>query len=56
MQALVDAARRKESVLVAGIDPIPSRFPEELRALPEADPPCGSARASWRPWSLTPPP
>ena len=37
MQALVDAARRKESVLVAGLDPIPSRFPEELRALPEAD-------------------
>jgi orotidine-5'-phosphate decarboxylase len=37
MQALVDAARRKQSVLVAGLDPIPSRFPEELRALPEAD-------------------
>jgi orotidine-5'-phosphate decarboxylase len=37
MQALVDAARRKESVLVAGLDPIPSRFPEELRALPEAE-------------------
>jgi orotidine-5'-phosphate decarboxylase len=37
MQALVDAARRKESVLVAGMDPIPSRFPEELRELPEAD-------------------
>jgi orotidine-5'-phosphate decarboxylase len=37
MQALVDAARRKESVLVAGIDPVPSRFPEELRALPETD-------------------
>jgi orotidine-5'-phosphate decarboxylase len=37
MQALVEAARRKESVLVAGLDPIPSRFPEELRTLPEAD-------------------
>jgi orotidine-5'-phosphate decarboxylase len=37
MQALVDAARRKESVLVAGLDPVPSRFPEELRALPEAE-------------------
>ena len=37
MQALVDAARRKESVLVAGLDPIPSRFPEDLRALPEAE-------------------
>jgi orotidine-5'-phosphate decarboxylase len=37
MQALVDAARRKQSVLVAGLDPIPSRFPEELRGLPEAE-------------------
>jgi orotidine-5'-phosphate decarboxylase len=37
MQALVDAARRKESVLVAGLDPVPSRFPEELRALPEPE-------------------
>jgi orotidine-5'-phosphate decarboxylase len=37
MQALVDAARRKESVLIAGIDPVPARFPEELRALPEAE-------------------
>jgi len=35
MQALVEAARRKNSVLVAGLDPIPSRFPEELRSLPE---------------------
>src|SRR5918994_3972046 len=35
MQALVDAARRKESVLVAGLDPIPARFPEELRPIPE---------------------
>ena len=37
MQALVDAARRKESVLVAGLDPVPSRFPEELRSMPEAE-------------------
>jgi orotidine-5'-phosphate decarboxylase len=37
MQALVDASRRKESVLVAGLDPIPSRFPEELRSIPEAE-------------------
>src|SRR5215204_4761228 len=35
MQSLVDASRRKKSVLVAGLDPVPSRFPEELRALPE---------------------
>ena len=35
MQALVDAARRKGSVLVAGMDPDPSRFPEELHALSE---------------------
>jgi orotidine-5'-phosphate decarboxylase len=37
MQALVEAARRKKSVLVAGLDPIPSRFPEELLGLPEAE-------------------
>ena len=37
MQALVNAARRKESVLVAGLDPIPSRFPEGLRPIPEAE-------------------
>ena len=37
MRALVDAARRKESVLVAGLDPVPSRFPEELRFMPEAE-------------------
>lgn len=37
MQALVEAARSKDSVLVAGIDPVPARFPEELRVLPEAD-------------------
>jgi orotidine-5'-phosphate decarboxylase len=35
VRTLVDAARRKESVLVVGLDPIPSRMPEELRALPE---------------------
>ena len=37
MQALVDTARRKQSVLVAGLDPLPARFPEGLRALPEAE-------------------
>jgi orotidine-5'-phosphate decarboxylase len=37
MQALVDSARRKESVLVAGLDPIPSRLPEEFKDLPEPD-------------------
>jgi orotidine-5'-phosphate decarboxylase len=37
MQALVEAARRKNSVLVAGLDPIPSRFPEELHGVPEAE-------------------
>jgi orotidine-5'-phosphate decarboxylase len=36
MQALIEAARRKDSALVAGLDPVPSRFPEELRTLPEA--------------------
>jgi orotidine-5'-phosphate decarboxylase len=35
VRALVDAARRKESVLVVGLDPIPSRMPEEMRDLPE---------------------
>ena len=35
MQALVDSARRKESVLVVGLDPVPSRLPEGLRGLPE---------------------
>lgn len=35
MQALVDSARRKGSALVVGLDPIPSRFPEELNELPE---------------------
>ena len=37
MQALVDVSRRKESVLVAGLDPAPSRFPEELRTIPESE-------------------
>jgi orotidine-5'-phosphate decarboxylase len=36
VQALVDAARRKESALVVGLDPIPSRLPEGLRDLPQA--------------------
>ena len=35
MQTLVEAARRKTSALVAGLDPIPSRFPPGLRDLPE---------------------
>jgi len=30
VQSLVDSARRKESVLVAGLDPIPSRLPEDV--------------------------
>ena len=36
MQALVDSARSKESALVVGLDPIPSRLPEGLRDLPQA--------------------
>ena len=36
MRALLDPARRKGSALVVGLDPIPSRFPEELRDLPQA--------------------
>src|SRR3712207_9090815 len=36
MQALVDSARRKGSMLVVGLDPIPSRLPEDYRDLPEA--------------------
>ena len=36
MQARVDSARRKESALVVGLDPIPSRLPEGLRDLPQA--------------------
>jgi orotidine-5'-phosphate decarboxylase len=37
VQALVDSARRKESVLVAGLDPAPARLPEELKGLPEPE-------------------
>ena len=37
MQTLVEAARRKDSSLVAGLDPVPARFPEELRDLPETE-------------------
>ena len=33
MQALVDSARRKESVLVAGLDPSPGRLPAEISDL-----------------------
>lgn len=38
MQALVDSARRRESILVAGLDPAPGRLPEEIRCrgLPES--------------------
>jgi orotidine-5'-phosphate decarboxylase len=36
VRALVESARRKQSVLVAGLDPVPSRLPEELGELPEA--------------------
>jgi orotidine-5'-phosphate decarboxylase len=36
VQALVESARRKESVLVVGLDPVPSRLPEGLRDLSEA--------------------
>lgn len=36
MQALVESARRRDSTLVAGLDPVPSRLPSELRGLPEA--------------------
>ncbi len=35
MQILVDAARRKASALVAGLDPLPSRFPAQLHDLSE---------------------
>ena len=35
MQALVDSARRKGSVVVVGLDPVPSRLPGRLRDLPE---------------------
>lgn len=37
MQKLVDAARRRDSVLVAGLDPVPGRLPDEVlkTGLPE---------------------
>jgi orotidine-5'-phosphate decarboxylase len=35
VRALVRSARGKESPLVVGLDPVPSRFPVELRDLPE---------------------
>jgi orotidine-5'-phosphate decarboxylase len=36
LQVLVDSARRKGSALVVGLDPVPFRFPRELRDLPQA--------------------
>ncbi len=36
MQALVDSAQRKKSVLVVGLDPVPSRLPKKMQDLPEA--------------------
>jgi len=35
VRALAASARRKESPLVVGLDPVPARFPEHLRGLPE---------------------
>ena len=35
MRALAESARRKQSPLVVGLDPVPARFPEHLRGLPE---------------------
>jgi orotidine-5'-phosphate decarboxylase len=35
VRALVEAARRKGSVLVVGLDPVPSQLPKELGDLPE---------------------
>jgi orotidine-5'-phosphate decarboxylase len=39
MQSLVESARRKGSILVAGLDPMPTRLPEEVLEadLPEAE-------------------
>ena len=37
MQTLVEAARRKDSALIAGLDPVPARFPKGLRDLPETE-------------------
>lgn len=31
MQALIDSARRKQSILVAGLDPYPDRMPDRIR-------------------------
>jgi orotidine-5'-phosphate decarboxylase len=36
VRALAESARRKESPLVVGLDPVPARFPGHLRDLPEA--------------------
>jgi orotidine-5'-phosphate decarboxylase len=36
VRALAESARRKGSPLVVGLDPVPARFPEHLRGLPEA--------------------
>jgi orotidine-5'-phosphate decarboxylase len=36
MQALVESARGKGSVLVVGLDPVPARLPDRYRDLPEA--------------------
>ncbi len=35
MRALAESAGRKQSPLVVGLDPVPARFPEHLRGLPE---------------------
>jgi orotidine-5'-phosphate decarboxylase len=35
MQALVESARRRDSALVVGLDPVAARLPAELRVLPE---------------------
>jgi orotidine-5'-phosphate decarboxylase len=35
VRALAESARRKGSPLVVGLDPVPARFPENLRKLPE---------------------
>lgn len=36
MRALAEAARRKETPLVVGLDPVPNRLPAKLEGLPEA--------------------
>ena len=35
MRVLAVSARRKESPLIVGLDPVPARFPEHLQGLPE---------------------